>query len=340
MLLTGIITPVAAGPSISEISPSSGYCGETVTITITGSGFDLPVFDYTNNVRLYRDSTTANITSLTVSTMTPTKLVAKFSLEPVKTKSVWAVVVVNNDGSEDLYSDAFMVNEVMTLSSISPNYARTNDKRASFTLTGSGLSEVYDVHLYNKGYQNVSAKNVLGDATTISGKFDLTNVPEGLYLVCAGNYYDQKCSPSVTFEVIPDTAGEIEVVSSPAGAEVFVDSTSAGITPCTVKDIIPGYHVIRVTKDGYEIWSKTVKVTDGLTTTVKAELSAITGTVAATVSPQVTVKETLPVAETTVRTPATSAVPAATTTARASPIECVVVLGAIVLGVAVLHRRS
>lgn len=45
--------------------------------------------------------------------------------------------------------------------------------------------------------------------------------------------------------------GNLSVSSSPSGALVFVDGKQVGITPCTVRDLIEGYHELTLVKEGY-----------------------------------------------------------------------------------------
>lgn len=343
ILLLTLIVPVSADPSITKISPTYGYRGDSVTMTITGTGFDLPSSSSYKYVRLMMDDE-SNITASSISSKSSTKIVAVFSSSKISsdvTKGEWSVVVVNDDGTEDVDSDAFTISDDMTLSSISPTYAKTNDDDVSFTLTGSSLSDVSDVYLYKSGYTNISAADVSPSSASVTGTFDLTDVDELTYKVCVMDDAGiSKCSSSVTFEVITDEAGEIDVSSSPTGANVYLDSVYVGTTPYAITGITPGSHVVKLTKAGYLDWSEIVKVTDGDTTTVNAGLTEISTTVATTVPTQVftTVKTPLPV--TTIKVPTAISTKVATTaTTKASPVEAGVILGAIGLGILVLHRR-
>jgi len=338
LLLALVMVPVSADPSISSISPTSGYRGDTVTITITGSGFDLPTSSTTKYVRLYNSDTT-NITASSISSKSSTKIVAKFSIGSSKTKGDWNVVVVNDDGTEAM-SDEFVISDEMSLTSISPTTAKTNDDDVSFTLSGSELSDVEEVYLYKSTYDNVTASDIDAGSSSVTGTFDLSDVSEATYKVCAVDSYGSiKCSSSVTFGVTTDEVGEIDVSSSPSTANVYLDSVYMGTTPYALTDVTPGSHVIKLTKDGYSDWSKIVKVTADDTTTVTADLSAISTTVATTVPTQVitTVKTALPV--TTVKITSIKTTTAAATTTQASPVELGVILGAIGLGMVVLHRK-
>lgn len=67
---------------------------------------------------------------------------------------------------------------------------------------------------------------------------------------------------------VADTTGQITVVSSPPGANLFVDNVFKGITPLTMSDISQGSHVVTAKLDGYTDATQTVTVTGGQVTPV------------------------------------------------------------------------
>ncbi len=343
LLFAAIVVPVAASPSITKISPTSGYRGDSTTMTITGTGFDLPTSSSYKYVRLTMDGED-NITASSISSKSTTKIVAVFSSSKISSsveKGTWTVVVVNDDGSEGTY-DAFTISDDMTISSISPTHAKANTDDVSFTLTGSSLSDVTEVYLYKSGYQNITTSDISSGSSTVTGTFDLTDASELTYKVCVMDSVElRKCASSVTFEVTTDEVGEIDISSSPSGGTVYIDGTSVGTTPYAAKELTVGSHVVKVTKDGYTDWSKIVKVTEGDTTTVDAELSAVATTVITTAPTPVptTIKTAVPVTTIKVPTSYPKTTTAAATTTKASPVEGIVIIGAIGLGALVLHRK-
>lgn len=76
--------------------------------------------------------------------------------------------------------------------------------------------------------------------------------------------------------VLTSTAavGFISVVSSPAGAFVFVDGTYRGVTPLTVA-ATTGSRRIELDRPGYADWSSTAQVTTGVTVQVNAYLQLL-----------------------------------------------------------------
>jgi hypothetical protein len=68
------------------------------------------------------------------------------------------------------------------------------------------------------------------------------------------------------------TAAEVAVTSNPPGADIELDGTFVGNTPSTI-GVTAGDHTIHVTKGGYKVWERKIKVTGG-TISVTAQLEA------------------------------------------------------------------
>ena len=97
--------------------------------------------------------------------------------------------------------------------------------------------------------------------------------------------------------------GTIQFLSSPAGAQVYLDNVYHGSTPTTVVGISPGNHTLEYRSAGYETWHSAITVSPGSTTYIATLLPT------AARSP---VRQTSPETET------------ATTPATASPIPLTV----------------
>jgi PKD repeat protein len=80
---------------------------------------------------------------------------------------------------------------------------------------------------------------------------------------------------TVTAPAPDQTTGSINVQSTPAAANVFLDSTLVGLTPVTVTGVAPGSHTVRIEKTGYEPYQMTASVSAGATTLVSAALTPI-----------------------------------------------------------------
>lgn len=60
-------------------------------------------------------------------------------------------------------------------------------------------------------------------------------------------------------------AALVDVSSTPAGADVYVDERLVGQTPATTIILMPGSHKIAVKKDGFVVWKKTLTLPSGRT---------------------------------------------------------------------------
>lgn len=71
------------------------------------------------------------------------------------------------------------------------------------------------------------------------------------------------------------TQGSISIVSTPAGAKVFLDGNDTGqTTACTLSNVTAGSHAVKLTKDGYADYQQNVTVTGGQTAAVNAAMTA------------------------------------------------------------------
>ena len=69
--------------------------------------------------------------------------------------------------------------------------------------------------------------------------------------------------------------GSVRVLSSPSGAEIYLDDEYRGTTPTTVTAVPAGNHTLEVRVSGYERWSAPVTVSAGSMANVSAMLVAI-----------------------------------------------------------------
>jgi PEGA domain len=74
------------------------------------------------------------------------------------------------------------------------------------------------------------------------------------------NAVAEKSAPRVAMTAAAEPASpSLKIDSSPSGAEIFIDSASAGHTPAIIP-VSPGTHSIQVVMAGYEDWVTNVKV--------------------------------------------------------------------------------
>jgi PEGA domain/IPT/TIG domain len=329
ILLSELIIPVSAETStISSVNPSEAYAGTTTTIiTVSGTNFNTTLV----SVRLMKTNQ-KNITA-TISSHSSTTIKCKFIIPSNAAIGMWDVVVVNRDNSEVVDPEGFTIRKTMTLSSISPSSAQTNNDSAKVTVVGTGLSDVENMYLYSSGYSNISA--VLNDveSTKVVGTFDLTDANIDTYKICVTDSVETiKCG--LEFDIITDEVGSIDIESSPSGAKVYLDSEYMGTSPRTLEDVSLGSHKITISYAGYNDYTKWVTVKADSTVSVSADLNQIE-TAATTKVPTVATTKT-PLKANTVKVPTSWPTPAPTQTS----LDATLVLGAITLGILVLHRKS
>jgi len=81
---------------------------------------------------------------------------------------------------------------------------------------------------------------------------------------------------AVYFLFIRESSGDIQVNSTPTGAQVFLDGSDTGSkTNCTLAKIALGDHIIKLVKDGYADYEQKVSVKRGDTATLNLTLPAI-----------------------------------------------------------------
>jgi hypothetical protein len=64
----------------------------------------------------------------------------------------------------------------------------------------------------------------------------------------------------------------MQVLSRPAGAEVFVDGALVGQTPLVIPSVRPGTHDVRIELAGHRRWATSVRVEPGARARVAASL--------------------------------------------------------------------
>ena len=67
--------------------------------------------------------------------------------------------------------------------------------------------------------------------------------------------------------------GELFVNSEPPGAEIFVEGRKVGVSPHLVRELSPGFHVVSVQKEDYEVWKDSIEIEVGKESRILATLN-------------------------------------------------------------------
>lgn len=80
---------------------------------------------------------------------------------------------------------------------------------------------------------------------------------------------------TATLSQIPPNTGSIYMLTTPQGANAYVDGTSYGLTPALATNLASGTHQVRLSLAGFQDWVGNVNVPAGSTITVSQTLSLI-----------------------------------------------------------------
>ena len=77
-------------------------------------------------------------------------------------------------------------------------------------------------------------------------------------------------------------AGELNIASNPAGAQIQIDgrSDAAWVTPYDMASLVPGQHNVAISKPGFATDSRTIEVASGSKSFLSVQLAPLTATVA------------------------------------------------------------
>jgi len=143
---------------------------------------------------------------------------------------------------------------------------------------------------------NVYVDNVL-KGTTSSTPLLIAGVTPGTHVVkfVKTGYSDNTRSVTVTTgqtstvsAPLVQLSGDISVISTPTGSQVYVGNVlkgTTGGTPLLIVGVTPGTHLVKFTKTGYSDVARTVTIIGGQTTTVSVTLIQLLGTISATSTP-------------------------------------------------------
>lgn len=159
---------------------------------------------------------------------------------------------------------------------------RETTKGPSFTISGFVLS--YPEHsgqsmLVNLTVEGVVPEKPVGTEITLLKVWQMdptgAPLPESHYTHLKEGKIAKKFVPP-TPEPTPTPAPTVLSISSvPEGALVVVDDRVEGTTPCTIRDIRAGEHIVSINLTGYHTWLSSIDVEGSKTTRVSAILQPV-----------------------------------------------------------------
>ncbi|NYT17937.1 MAG: PEGA domain-containing protein [Methanomicrobiales archaeon] len=136
--------------------------------------------------------------------------------------------------------------------------------------------------------------------TPVDDSLDINDLAPGTYTVVVKKSGFQDYSAQVSVEAgklvqmhaqlqtapVTPTTATAEIVSTPSGAEVYVNSVFLGITPLSFQNVTPGTYTVEIKMQGYTPYSTTGQVVGGQNIQISAALApAAPPTTVAPVSP-------------------------------------------------------
>ncbi len=121
----------------------------------------------------------------------------------------------------------------------------------------------YSYFAYRTTVINTYTDKCLGNSTLL--EFYCDNKVGSKILICAYGCVDGACTSQTLI-------GNLNVISIPSSASLYVDSIYKGLTPMLVSNLIAGNHSIKLTKSGYNNYTTTRYIYAGQTTSLNIAL--------------------------------------------------------------------
>lgn len=165
-----------------------------------------------------------------------------------------------------------------------------------YTETEPGKTVAYRIDLSKSAYGSPGLVQFISDPpgaeflindrsmgiTPDSGVLIAYTVPRGLYTVNARRagdqtitdqlYVDNNAATTYRVSMVPSPLGEMQVNSTPPGADIYLDNHAIGLTPLCLTDVMRGEHIILIRKDGYQDWIANISVIGGSVGSAEAVL--------------------------------------------------------------------
>lgn len=331
-----VSTTTIPPPSITGITPNNGFNTSTLgDVVISGTGFSA-----SRGTVVLRKSGQDNITA-SINSWSATSINCDFPIEDAL-PGTWSVIVTNADGRTDSYGFTVKTEaELPTLTSVDPTSGEKNTS-VSVDIYGTNFASDATIRLVNPYHNDIigtgASTNTAG--TRVSGTFNLNGQAPAEYEVCVYNTASVYVC-NLTFTVL--SPGESLANSSiyfdsyPAGATVYLNRTEVGTTTFTKYNVTPGTYQVVVRKSGYRDYTANLTVPANKRVSFYAQLTALDAdTTATTAKTATTTRTATTVKKSTLKVPTTWAT---TETSQESPVDPVVLAGAIGLAFAVLRKR-
>ncbi len=224
------------------------------------------------------------------------------------------------------------------LKAITPSSGETNTTVSITSLAGTNFARNAGFRLRRSSSRDIAGKVTSLNSSQITGTLNLDKQAPGDYEVCVyNNETSYSCDLTFTITAKSETVSgsSIYFETYPAGATVLLNGTAVGTSVFTYRNATPGTYQVVIRKSGYEDYTGSVTVKEGLRTKFYAPLTQIGAGTGSTAVPVVQIATT--VRKSTLNVPTTW--PDTTPAPTASPIDPVLVIGAAGAGIGLLVSR-
>jgi len=268
------ITSATPAPTVSGITPSSGYnYGATSITNLVGTDFQASA-----TVKLARTGQ-PDIVATNVNVVSDKQITCNFNLTGAVT-GVWDVVVTNPDSQSATLTDGFTVNALPLpqITSVDPVSATNAGGVTGVILSGGNFltTGTTEVKLTKAGQTDLLGTNVsVVSATQITADFDLLGADMGQWTVIVTNPDGQSGTLTNGFEVLTSlTAPTLVSIAPPEGGNTqTIQSTLYGTNFITT-----GTTIVKLTKAGHsDIIAGAVHVISTTQMTVIFDLNGAAG---------------------------------------------------------------
>ena len=201
-------------PTVTSISPASGFVGSSVSTTISGTDFVNPM-----NVSLWSSSSPKIITGNPVTVSSTTRMSSTFSIPYDTWTGSWNIRVSNPNGETDRHN-MFTISPLSApkLTSITPS-SGTVGNTVTVKISGSNLQTGAEVWLGTSGNLTEIPGRVLSQTKTyIQADFSLPwSVPGGLRDVTIKNPDGQTSTLQKKFNLIGASDPVVTKITPPSG---------------------------------------------------------------------------------------------------------------------------
>jgi len=179
----------------------------------------------------------------------------------------------------------FTINETIRRQCVDPAYSQYSSATRKIWVKAPATVAIVSAYFGNLEYITTTPTPTTTTTTTVTttttSAAAVTTIPAMAAITTLTTSPAMPGATTAAASHIPDTAvatsgaqnapsspgtGTLSVVTTPAGAQIFIDDVMRGASPATIPDLLAGPHMLRLEQAGYQIMIVPVTISDGKTT--------------------------------------------------------------------------